>query len=495
MKESNVTMRLSTNPTSSRLERLTFPSIPAALWTLKGAITPITAAVIAIIAYTATVLPDLTWMNYGSDGGELISASVTLGIPHPPGYPTYVLIGKLFSFLPIGPTMAYRFNFFSAFSMSIGVGFLTGTILRQLAPLRGKPITKNSSAIILGLVFAFIPLVWSQAVIAEVYALNLCFIAVTLWLLIRPANQQSSVLIGMFLGLSITTHLTSLLLIPLVLSQISFRSWPRLLVGFFLGLLPILILPLLSLSDSPIIWGNPTSLEGWWWLVSANLYQDNLQLPEMFTIFNSNILIAFTFLTIIFIACFVILKHRDTFARLFKIPLNSAIILTAGAYFVFAALYNSDNALLFTLPSFLLLTLISSKFAYKAGLKLMILPMILVAINLNVYQYADQLLPRSIGEEALKEAPVGAVLVTSGERTTFTLWYLQFVEGYREDLLLIDKDLFQFDWYRQRLGDKYPLLLKLQRDDLDVFLSKISEKRDVCIINIENTLQRACSGP
>jgi hypothetical protein len=487
-------MRLSSNPTSAASKQLTFRSSTTALWTLQGAITPITAAIIAIIAYTTTISPDLTWLNYGSDGGELISASVTLGIPHPPGYPTYVLLGKLFSLLPIGPTMAYRFNFFSAFLMSITVGFLTGTVLRQLSPLRANPIAKNISAIILGLTFAFIPLVWSQSVIAEVYALNLCFIAITLWLLIRPANKPRPVLIGMFLGLSITAHLTSLLLIPFVLSQISIRYWPRLLLGFFLGLLPFFILPLLSLTNSPVIWGNPTSLEGWWWLVSANLYQLNLHLPELFTNLTPNILLASTFTAIILIVYFTVLKQRGLSANVFKIPLNSAVNLTAGAYFVFAALYYTDDALLFTLPSFLLLALILSKFAYQAGLKLVILPMILVAINLTVYQSADQLLPRSIGEEALRGVPEGAILVTSGERTTFTLWYLQFVEGQREDLLIVDKDLFQFDWYRQRLGNKYPLLLNLKRDDLDGFVSRNSEKQDICMINIEHPIQPVCSG-
>jgi hypothetical protein len=328
---------------------------------------------------------------------------------------------------------------------------------------------------------------------AEVYALNLCFIAITLWLLIRPVNKQRPVLIGMSLGLAITAHLTSLLLIPLVLSQISFRSWPRLLLGFFLGLLPFFILPLLSLTDSPVIWGNPTSLDGWWWLVSANLYQKNLQLPELLTNLTPNILLASTFTTIILIVCFIVLKHRGLFANVFKIPLNSAISLTAGAYFIFAALYYTDDALLLTLPSFLLLALILSKFVYQAGLKLMILPMILVAINLTMYQSADQLLPRSMGEEAFRGVPEGAILVTSGERTTFTLWYLQFVEGHREDLLLIDKDLFQFDWYRQRIGNKYPLLLNIERDDLDGFVSKNSEKQDVCLINIEHTIQPVCS--
>jgi hypothetical protein len=72
----------------------------------------------ALLVYVLTLAPDLTWANFGTDGGELITAAVTLGVPHPPGYPTYVLLGKLISLIPMG-TVAYRFNLFSAVCVSL----------------------------------------------------------------------------------------------------------------------------------------------------------------------------------------------------------------------------------------------------------------------------------------------------------------------------------------------------------------------------------------
>ncbi len=66
--------------------------------------------------YLATLAPTLSWRNEGRDGGDLVSAICTLGIPHPPGYPTYVLLGRLFALLPIGDA-AYRANLMSAFSL------------------------------------------------------------------------------------------------------------------------------------------------------------------------------------------------------------------------------------------------------------------------------------------------------------------------------------------------------------------------------------------
>ena len=84
------------------------------------------AGSLALLIYLLTLAPDLTLSNFGSDGGELITAAVTLGIPHPPGYPTYVLMGKLFSLLPVG-TIAWRFNFFSAVAAATAAGFVSAT--------------------------------------------------------------------------------------------------------------------------------------------------------------------------------------------------------------------------------------------------------------------------------------------------------------------------------------------------------------------------------
>ena len=71
------------------------------------------SAALALTIYLLTLSPDLTWANFSSDGGELITAAATWGVPHPPGYPTYVLLGHLVNWLPLG-TAVYRFNLFSA---------------------------------------------------------------------------------------------------------------------------------------------------------------------------------------------------------------------------------------------------------------------------------------------------------------------------------------------------------------------------------------------
>ena len=186
-------------------------------------------AVLTLLLYWLTMPRDLTWQAFSGDGGELITAAVTLGVPHPPGYPTYVLLGKLISFLPIEP-VAYRFHLFSALCTAGAAGLITATVLKL-----SSESAKSSSPLLAsvpGLLFAFSPLVWQQAVVAEVYSLNLLMVAAFLWALL---GEQNSLFIGYLLGLSFTTHLTSLFLIPLALLYTPGKAWGKLAIGASVG--------------------------------------------------------------------------------------------------------------------------------------------------------------------------------------------------------------------------------------------------------------------
>ncbi len=127
----------------------------------------------SLLLYLLTLAPDLTQSFYSADGGELIAAAVTGGIPHPPGYPTYLLLGKLFSWLPWG-TLAWRFNLLSAVCAAVGLGFTAATLRRHAPP-------HAVGAAVLAL--AATPLLWQQAIVTEVYTLNFAVLAALLWVL------------------------------------------------------------------------------------------------------------------------------------------------------------------------------------------------------------------------------------------------------------------------------------------------------------------------
>src|SRR3954470_22903143 len=122
------------------------------------------AALIGLIAFTVylrTLASTIVW----GDSPELTAAAYTAGVPHPTGYPLYMLLAHSFIHLvPLG-TPAYRMNLLTAISASLAAALIYPLMLR---------ITRSRISSLVGpLLFAFSQTFWSQAVIAEVYAFQI----------------------------------------------------------------------------------------------------------------------------------------------------------------------------------------------------------------------------------------------------------------------------------------------------------------------------------
>ncbi len=436
------------------------------------------AAAVALVVYLTTLAPGLTWANAALDGGEVITASMTLGIPHPPGYPTYVLLGKLFSFLPLG-TIAYRYNLFSAVCAAGAVGLLA-LAAGSLHPTRVSAPAAASAA----LLFAFTPLVWGQAIVAEVYALNALFLAVFLLVWSRRSSPGWA---GLWLGLAVTSHLTSLLMLPLALTA---NRRLRLLAGFAFGLGPLLLLPWLARGDSPVVWGNPTDPGGWWWLISARLYASNFRFPpdsaRMIGLLSSALVPA----GLLIAGKAAIPGPRwEQWATRFRPAGAPATVLasTAALYALLALLYDTPDAVTILIPSLLLLAMLLAPGLERLGTASLLLPALLVLVLFPTQDLSHDRQARAAADSLLQAAPAGAILLTPGDRTIFTLWYFHHIEGRRPDLRLVDANLFAFDWYRERLSRQYPDIQVPGDDDL-VALQRANERvRPVCLAGlIEN---------
>ncbi len=154
-----------------------------------------------------------------ADTFEFQVVAPALGIAHPTGYPLYVLVGHLFSRLPIG-SMAFRVNLTSAVFATLAVIL----VYLLLARLGGRRLV----ALITALAFAVSSVVWSQAVVAEVYALNAMIAGLILALIVAltpaaapPSTDASHTsasriipIMFLLLGLGISHHLTTVLLLP-----------------------------------------------------------------------------------------------------------------------------------------------------------------------------------------------------------------------------------------------------------------------------------------
>jgi hypothetical protein len=224
--------------------------------------------------YVLTLAP--TILPYGSpdllDVPMLQMQACVLGMTHPTGYPSYLMLTHLFTYLPFGDC-AYRTNLASAAYAALAASavFAAGYLLSR----------RVVAAAVAALAFGLGVTLWSQAVMAEVYALNALFVALTLLVLFlwREGGGDGYLLLFAFLaGLSLTDHLTSGLLLPAGLLFVALVDRRKLLdarlalkgFGLFLvGLLPYLYLPLRSAMDPPFEANNPTNFERFWYVVSG----------------------------------------------------------------------------------------------------------------------------------------------------------------------------------------------------------------------------------
>src|ERR687890_465462 len=229
-----------------------------------SALLGVALAIFVGILYIGTLAP--TVLPYGApdtlDSPMLQAEVAVLGVGHPTGYPTYIMLTHLFTYLPIGD-LAYRVNLASAIYGAVAVFAVYLAGLR----LGGRPVAAASGALAFGLSGAF----WSQAVIAEVYTFEALLVALVILfaLLWRDRRGDRYLLItALLVGLSLTHHLTSVLLVPAVLAFVFLtdrRVFSRMglmlksLGLFLLGLLPLLYLPVRALMHAPLNEADPST--------------------------------------------------------------------------------------------------------------------------------------------------------------------------------------------------------------------------------------------
>jgi len=175
----------------------------------------------ALILYVLTLAPTTQFW----DTSEYITAAYTLGIPHPPGNPLFVLMAHVFGLLPVARAYAERINLFAAFTSAISAGcwfLIAERWLRSFVPvLWPRRIAALAGALVSATAFT----VWNQSVVNEkVYTLSLLSIALILWLIVRwddqpagEAHDHHLLLIVYLLALTATNHMMGVLVGPVVL--------------------------------------------------------------------------------------------------------------------------------------------------------------------------------------------------------------------------------------------------------------------------------------
>lgn len=220
--------------------------------------------------------------NISGDSPELISAAYSLGVPHPPGYPLYTMLGHLVTMVPVGG-VAFRINAFSSLLHALTLFlFFLGAV-----KMTGNRAASSIAAAALG----FSSLFWFYSLVAEVFALNDLF-AVLLILVALAAREKWAAgeegkarrllyILGFLCALSLCNHYTIVLFFPALLlfvlrPLLSMLRRPRHLLAalaFFLaGLLPYIYLPLSAARQPYVNFGDPSSLGNFVEVVTRSYY-------------------------------------------------------------------------------------------------------------------------------------------------------------------------------------------------------------------------------
>ncbi|MBI1878090.1 MAG: DUF2723 domain-containing protein, partial [Chloroflexi bacterium] len=329
----------------------------------------LTVGLLSFIVYGCTLAPTITWRNDGVDSGDLATAVAVGGVPHPPGYPTYLILGEVFKLLPFGD-VAYRLNLLSATCAALTVAVLGLVIYQTLSTMTEHHETRQAQGLTwlcaasASLTLAFSGAFWSQSVIAEVYTLNALFVAGLLYgtWQVGPSNQSWLVpaLFGL-LGLSLGNHLSILLMVPLLIWTLKAQwRWPLVLttfLAFWLGLSIYLIIPIRAAASPPVNWGLATNWPNFWWLVSAEAYHSLvLALPWQFV--PTRLVVMVRLLAEVFIWWGLPVSLLG-FQRLIQLnqSLGAASLITLLLFSIYAIGYNTTDSYVYLLPALTMLSL------------------------------------------------------------------------------------------------------------------------------------------
>ena len=203
---------------------------------------------ISFVTYWRTIAPTTSFW----DCGEFITCSYILGVPHPPGAPLYLLIGRVFSMIPkwLVEDIGLRVNLISAITSAITVMLTYLIIVRLIKLWRGEPkrtedhVILYVSGVLGSLAFAFSDTFWFNAVEAEVYAISMFLTALVVWLALvwvekadEPGSGRYLLMIMFCLGLVLGVHLLGILALPAITLMIFFKKSKRSFNEFALGLL------------------------------------------------------------------------------------------------------------------------------------------------------------------------------------------------------------------------------------------------------------------
>lgn len=439
----------------------------------------------------------------GGDSGELVSVAHHLGVAHPPGYPLWTILGHVATWLPFGHVAA-RVALLSALAQSAAAVFLFLAVVQ---------FTRNSlSALVASGMYAFAPVAWRYAVVAEVFSLNAMFFAWLLYLAVlqlTAATARRAILASAVLGLGLCNHHTLIFFgTPCVLWMIwrvkPLPIWQSMLAGA-LGLLPYLYLPWATHRDVLVSWGNTATWSGFWRHFFRSEYGTfRLAVNGQENVFWDNLAAYFIDLPKeLLVVGFVVAGYGawslSRVPRKKQVHFGTLLLTIYVAYLViFHSLANlelSDALLLQVQQRFWMMPLVLVCFWLGIGCNALLpyfrkhlryAPLVSgivvlgqLALNWSNEDQSKNTFLQDLAATHLTALPQNAVLFVTGDASTNIFRYVQGSEFVRPDVHIIAMSLLKDDWYdasvRRHFADiKWPPMIEFSiKDFLDLNLGQL----------------------
>ncbi|OGQ99757.1 MAG: hypothetical protein A2284_14815 [Deltaproteobacteria bacterium RIFOXYA12_FULL_61_11] len=442
-----------------------------------SALPAVLAWMVPFLAHLTLVAPGVTW----GDAGDLLVAAHDGGVPHPSGYPLYMLLCRALLWIVPGLDPAPWIALLSVLATSA----TSYVLFRTVRELTADPLSSLWAALLYAL--ALEPSAAARQV--EVYALHLLFFAlflITLQQWFVGGRGRSLYLACLVTGLGLAHHLTTIFLLP-PLGLALFLHLPglpehrkklrTLLAASSLAILPALFylyLPLATLFAPPttLCWNEPTTWSAFLGQVLGSEYRIFWTF-EPSAVFSrvgelgSVLLQQFgplPWLLALLGASLLLRRHK---------ALAAALLLTLLGFFMHAATYQVNDytqyclpiiatgALLAGLGAAALSTYCSRRGSRRLGLllgsALFLLPLsealdnrFLLHVGAASEEYASRV---------WELTPPGSLIVAGDDNTFFPLWYQARVRDPDRSRAVVSAGLFLHRiWYRNYLRRAMPEL-------------------------------------
>ncbi len=452
--------------------------------------TSVAVALVLFGIYRLTLAPSI---GIG-DSGELVTAAATLGIAHPPGYPLWCLVMHPFTMLP-GVSPAFAVNLATALSSSVAAALVAWIAAGRLA---APPFLAGAVALVHGVS----PVLWSQSIVAEVYAFNL---VVVLGLVAATLSRASaSPLVPFLSALALVSHGSNAGIVGVVVvlwARRAVRGADRARsvilggVAALVGLSPLLYLPVRSATLPALDWGHPADLHAFLAHVTRAQY-GGLSWPPAGVLvdmlaawWRADSAGALTTTLGPLAVLGVVTTSRcprrgerppgtDVAGAVRTLALLAGIAIVGGIASVASGLHGEQllEPEVFWIPSYALLALLAAHgiAALGRGASRVGAPAaVAAALALTILGWprvdrADSWIAEDYGRALLTSMPERAVLYVTADYQAFSIMYLQTIEHLRPDVSLRTVDAPPA---RDAYGHRAPPLRTLVGGDRPIFVT------------------------